>query len=320
MKILLILIFSLVGITLIIESGLRLFLGFGNPPLYIRDKEIGYLLAPNQETRRLRNLIQINQYSMRSQEITPKKPQNTLRIFLLGDSIVNGNWWTDQKNILSALIERQLKPNSTQNSTQNSTVDRVEVFNASANSWNPRNELAYVRRFGLFEADLLILVINTDDLFGTAPSSAIVGQDPSYPDRKLPLALIELYERYFQKAQPIAELEQIKQEKGDRVGLNLEAIAQIKAIVDNHDTRFILAFTPLLRELEKGSKNYEQKARNRVLELVKEQNLTYLDFLPIFSDFPQPKLLYRDHIHLSPQGEAIVSETIVKAIQTSLEK
>jgi lysophospholipase L1-like esterase len=316
MKILLILIFSLVGITLAIESGLRFFLGFGNPPLYIRDEQIGYLLAPNQETRRLGNLIKINQYSMRSQEITPKKPQNTMRIFLLGDSIVNGNWWTDQKNILSALIERQLK----QNLSQNSTVNQIEVFNASANSWNSRNELAYVKHFGLFEADLLILAINTDDLFGIAPNSAIVGKDPSYPDRKPSLALIELYERYVKKSQPIAELEQAKQEGGDRVKFNLEAIAQIKAIADNHDTRFILAFTPLLKELEKGSKNYEQKARNRVRELVTQQNITYLDFLPIFSDFPQPELLYRDHIHLSPQGEAIVSKTMVKAIQTLIEK
>jgi lysophospholipase L1-like esterase len=314
MKILLILIFSLMGITLVIESGLRLFFGFGNPPLYIKDEQIGYLLAPNQETRRLGNLIKINQYSMRSESITEPKPQNTIRVFLLGDSIVNGNWWTDQKNILSALIERQLK----QNFTQNSKSDRIEVFNASANSWNPRNQLAYVQRFGLFEADLLILVINTDDLFGTTPSSAIVGQDPTYPDRKPTLALIELYARYFQKPQSIAELQQIKQEGGDRVGFNLSAIAQIKAIADNQNTRFILAFTPLRRELEQGSKNHEQKARNRVRELVTQNNLTYLDFLPIFSDFPQPELLYRDHIHLSPQGEAIVSKTIVKAIQAEL--
>lgn len=73
MKTLLILIASLAGITLVIESGLRLFLGFGNPPLYIADEKIGYLLAPNQETRRRGNQIKINQYSMRSAEIAQKK-------------------------------------------------------------------------------------------------------------------------------------------------------------------------------------------------------------------------------------------------------
>jgi hypothetical protein len=305
MKILLISIFSLVGITFVMESALRFFLGFGNPPLYIADAEIGYLLAPNQATRRRGNHIKINQYSMRSDQITPKKSQDTVRVFLLGDSIVNGGWWTDQSKILSALVKQELK--------QNSTLEKIEVFNASANSWNPRNELAYLQRFGLFEANVLVLVINTDDLFGTAPNPVIVGKDANYPEKKPFLALIELYDRYLKESQPIAEIEAIKQE-GDRVGFNLEAIAQIKAIADNHQTQFILAFTPLKRELQNGSKPYEQKARDRVKELVTQQNLIYLDFLPIFANFPQLELLYRDHIHLSPQGETMVSQAIAEAI------
>lgn len=307
MKTLLITLFGLAGITLIVEIGLRLFLGLGNPPLYIGDETIGYLLAPNQSIRRRGNQIKINQYSMRSDEITAEKPQGSTRIMLLGDSIVNGGWWTDQKDILSEMIEAEL--------VKNAVIEKIEVFNASANSWNPRNELAYLKRFGLFEADLLVLVINTDDLFGTAPTSVVVGRDFNYRDRKPPLALIELYERYFVKQKPIPELEAIRKEGGDRVGFNLEAIESIKAIADKNNTRFILAFTPLLRELESGSRDYEQKARNRLQELVGQQNITYIDFLPIFADFPQPEFLYRDRIHLSPQGETIVSKTLIEAIE-----
>lgn len=204
--------------------------------------------------------------------------------------------------------------------TISSSNEAIEVFNASANSWNPRNELAYVKRFGLFEADVLVLVINTDDLFGTAPNSISVGKDTKYPNSKPPLALIELYERYLKKPELIPELEQIKKEAGDRVGFNLEAIAQIKAIADNNNTQFILAFTPLLRELKEGSRDYEERARNRVQELVNQQQITYIDFLPIFADFPQPEFLYRDHIHLSPQGETMVSKKLTKTIQETLKK
>jgi hypothetical protein len=307
MKTLLITLFGLGGITLIIEISLRLFLGLGNPPLYIGDETIGYLLAPNQAIRRKGNQIKINQYSMRSDEITAEKPQGSTRIMLLGDSIVNGGWWTDQKDILSEIIEAEL--------AKNSAIEKIEVFNASANSWNPRNELAYLKRFGLFEADLLVLVINTDDLFGTAPTSVVVGKDINYRDRKPLLALVELYERYFFKQKPIPQLETIKKESGDRVGLNLEAIASVKAIADNNNTQFILVITPLLRELEIEVRDYEQKARNRLQELVEQQQITYIDFLPIFADFPQPEFLYRDRIHLSPQGETIVSKTLVEAIE-----
>ena len=310
MKTLLIAIFSLAGMTLIVEIGLRLFLGLGNPPLYVGDEEIGYLLAPNQEIRRRGNKIKINQYSMRSDQIGEKKPQGSIRIMLLGDSIVNGGWWTDQKDILSESIETEL--------AKNFKSDRIQVFNASANSWNPRNELAYVKRFGLFEADVLVLVINTDDLFGTAPTSVIVGKDFNYRNSKPPLALVELYERYFVKQKPIPELEAIKKEGGDRVGFNLEAIESLEAIALKNDTRFILAFTPLLRELESGSRDYEQKARNRLQGLVEQHDITYINFLPIFADFPQPEFLYRDRIHLSPQGETIVSKTLVEAIEKQL--
>ena len=75
--------------------------------------------------------------------------------------------------------------------------------------------------------------------------------------------------------------------------------------------------TPLLRELAAtGSRDYEKKARKRLQEFAMEQQITYIDFLPIFADFPQPEFLYRDHIHLSPQGNHLVSETIAKEVES----
>ncbi|QYO64944.1 hypothetical protein [Leptolyngbya sp. 7M] len=114
---------------LLLELGLRLF-GFGNPLIYIADPQIGYLLAPNQRTRRLGKHIAINQYSMRSPNITATRPQETLRVLLLGDSIVNGGWWTDQSQTISALLQQQLQ-------AQSLSYRQVEVLNASANSWAP---------------------------------------------------------------------------------------------------------------------------------------------------------------------------------------
>ncbi|GAB4528765.1 MAG: hypothetical protein Tsb0014_10280 [Pleurocapsa sp.] len=306
MKIILIVIAILTSAIAILEIGLRLTLGLGNPPLYIRDNEIGYLLAPNQKVRRFGNKIEINQYSMRSEAIAPEKADGTLRILLLGDSIINGGWWTDQTKTISALIQQQLQQN----------CDRpVEVLNASANSWSPRSELAYLKRFGTFEADLIILVINTDDLFATAPTPLLVGKDPNYRDRKPPLAIVELYQYYFGKPQSMPELEAMKQEK-DRVGANLQAIQNIKNLAITDGIEFILTMTPLLRELETtGSRDYELKARKRLEELTSIEQISYIDFLSVLKDFPQPEFLYRDNIHLSPQGNYSVSETLSKSIQ-----
>jgi hypothetical protein len=189
------------------ELALRWIFGFGKPLLYLGDENIGYLLAPNQRVKRLGNRIQVNQFSMRNDSIEPERSLHTLRILMVGDSIINGGWWTDQSKILSeglrASLSQSLSQSSSSNSSQGVTIAQappwqtVEVLNASANSWGPRNELAYLQRFGLFQAQVLILVINTDDLFGLAPSSLGVGRELNYPDRYPPSALTEVWQRYI---------------------------------------------------------------------------------------------------------------------------
>ncbi|PSN16511.1 lipolytic protein G-D-S-L family, partial [filamentous cyanobacterium CCP5] len=63
----------------IAELVLRRVYGLGQPPLYVADTRTGYRLAPNQSVRRFGNRIQVNQYSMRGDPITPPCPQTTLR-------------------------------------------------------------------------------------------------------------------------------------------------------------------------------------------------------------------------------------------------
>jgi len=311
-KVLLVIMAVLVGLLVVLEVGLRLLFGFGNPLIYIPDQEIGYLLAPKQRTTRFGNHIAINEYSMRSPTITAGRPASTLRVLLLGDSIANGGWWTDQADTLSALMTQLLQ------SAQHS-YKQVEVLNASANSWGPRNELAYLKRFGTFDAQVVVLLINTDDLFATAPTSVPVGRDRNYPDHKPPLALVELFSRYVLKASPVPEMKAVNAEPGDRVGFNLEAIRQIQTLANAAGAKFLLAMTPLLREIgEPGSLDYELKARTRLSEFTKDQKITYLDFLPVFNASQTPKTLYRDHIHLSPEGNHKVNELIGRSLQPLL--
>lgn len=312
MKVTLLVLAAIVALFVIVELSLRLLFGFGNPLTYIADEKIGYLLAPNQRTRRFGNRIEINEYSMRSNAITKKRAADTFRVLVIGDSIANGGWWTDQADIISEMLATQLREKENAKSSQKS---QVEVLNASANSWGPRNELAYLERFGTFDAQVVVLIINTDDLFATTPSSVVVGRDRNYPVRKPPLAIVEAIARYLLPEKPIPELAQVNAEPGDRVGRNLEAIGKIQAMANSTNSRFLLVMTPLLREIgEPGSRDYEIKARSRLEQFTSSQQIKYIDFLPAFNSIPQPQTLYRDHIHLSPQGNQIVSKTISKAI------
>lgn len=315
MKIALFIAAILVGIFIVTEMGLRWCFGFGSPLIYIPDEQIGYLLAPNQKTRRFGNRIEINEYSMRSEPMPALRDSSTLRVLLLGDSVVNGGWWTDQSEIISAQIAHQLRLDPL-------GFRQVQMLNASANSWGPRNELAYLERFGTFDAQIVVLVINTDDLFATAPTSLPVGQDRNYPDHRPALAIIEVLRRYLWPVASVSpELIAVQNEAGDRVGRNLTAIQKMQALVQQAGGSFILAMTPLLRELsESGPLDYEKVARERIQKLVTSASIEYLDFLEIFQQAQQPAHFYRDHIHLSALGNQRVSETLNRQIQKNLPK
>lgn len=296
---------------LCLELVLRFGFGFGNPPLYVADDTIGYRLAPNQQVRRFGNRIRINEYSMRADAIAPTPAPDTFRLFLLGDSLANGNWWTDQDNILSERIAHYLKPTV----LEQQKYQKIEAINASANSWAPQNELAYIERFGTFDATVLVLLLNTDDLFGTAPISLQVGRDRSYPDRHFPLALSEPLSR-LRKQQPIPGLKEAQDEGGDRVGKNITAVEGIyqRAIASN--SQFVLVLSPLKREIP-GPKDYELVARDRLQTWAKDNQVTYLDLLSYFQQQSEPDTLYRDHIHLSPTGNEYVSKQIADVIMKS---
>lgn len=298
MKIFLIIFATIVSLFLLIEGGLRLIFSLHNPLIYLPDQEIGYLLAPNQQVRRLGKQLKINQYSMRSDNFEEKPPTDTLRILLLGDSIANGAWWTDQKQTISALIENQIG-------------NQTQVLNASANSWGPRNQLAYLQRFGIFKSQLVILLLNTDDLFATAPTSLPVGNHPNYPASKPPLALTKLITRIFFPPQPL----QLPKEEGDLIKFNLEAIKAIKTFLTKEKAHIILAITPKLSELNQQQRDYEKRGRERLKELTVSEKIPYIDFLPIFQKTAQPELLYRDHIHPSPLGNRLVSETLSQSVK-----
>lgn len=297
-----------------VEIALRALFGFGKPPLYVADPQIGYRLTPNQRTKRFGNVFAINQFSMRGPAIALRPQADTLRLLLLGDSIANGGWWTDQADILSAQMQQRLSDHLP------APYNTVEVLNASANSWGPRNELAYVATFGTFDAHLVVLLLNTDDLFAIAPTSLPVGRDRNYPQTYPPLALVEVISR-LQTPRPIPELQAAHQEGGDRVGKNLDAIRQLRYITHISGCQLVVAMTPLLREVTPpGPRDYELEARDRVQQWMQAEDMIYIDFLASFKSVADPSTLYRDHIHLSPAGNALVSQTLSEATQSVINR
>jgi len=293
--------FGTVLLLVAIELILRNKYGLGTPPLYIADEYTGYRFAPNQKTRRKNNIIKINRYSMRSEDFQLRRPAQTLRLLFLGDSIINGGWNIDQSQTITQFIQDALS------TLISSRFQRLEVLNASANSWGPRNELGYVKKFGLFESQVVVMVLNTEDLFAVEPHSLVLGRARSHPTRR-PLAIVDFFNRY-KKPVYIPALQELYNQPGDRVKLNLEAIQQLHQLVRDQHGHLLVTITPLKRELDEGSTDKEKLARERLENFLKEQSIPFLDFLPLFQrqDY---QAFYSDRIHLTPGGNKFVSKVL----------
>lgn len=165
----------------------RFGLGLGDPPLHDAYPDLEYASRPGMY-RRFGNSIRVNSHHMRSEEFPArKKTPDEIRVLLMGDSVVNGGALTDQAELASEQLQVDL-------------ADRlgrpVVVGNVSAGSWGPGNLLAYALRFGLFDADVVVIVLNSRDAGDNPTNEPIVGIDPSFPDHAPWSALAEAVMRY----------------------------------------------------------------------------------------------------------------------------
>ena len=165
------------------ELAARFWFGLGDPPLYRLDPEVEYLLVPGRTYHRMGHVFSVNGYSMRSPDFPRTKGQGELRVLVVGDSIVNGGARIDQRELATELLRDRL---------QRSLGRPVVVGNFSASSWGPPNELALIRKFGTFDADVVILVLNSDDLTDVP---GIEGIGAQWPQHTPTFALEEVWDR-----------------------------------------------------------------------------------------------------------------------------
>jgi hypothetical protein len=180
-------------LTIVVLVGLewycRAVLGLGDPPLSINDPQIDHLFVPDQTVHRFGNLVHINHYSQRSDDIPPHKSEpGELRVMMLGDSVTNGGALSDQSQTVTAYLQNDLRAD---------LHVPVYVMNASAGSWSPMLELAYLKRFGLFDADVVILEQGSHNYSQFVQIDNRVDVDPNFPGHKPMFALEEAITRYL---------------------------------------------------------------------------------------------------------------------------
>ncbi|WP_028323988.1 hypothetical protein [Desulfatirhabdium butyrativorans] len=145
----------LAGATIASEFIIRWFFRLDCHPLYSPHATIEYLLQPSQNIVCDGKIFQTNRWSMRSPDFENAKPPGEIRLLVFGDSVVNGTV-LDQRELATSLLtidltQRFRKP--------------VIIGNISAASWGIPNYLAYEKEYGLFNADAVVLVFSSHDIY-----------------------------------------------------------------------------------------------------------------------------------------------------------
>lgn len=295
------------------EVTLRLAFGLGNPILSQADPSTGYRFQPNQKVFRFGKNIEYNQYSQRSEPITPEKPKGILRILMTGDSVLNGGNPTDQSQTISELLERKLSASQRPS----------EILNASAGSWGIGNQLGYLGMFGTFQSDAVIVQIGTHDLSQPTSTSASVGHHPALPTAPPLLAIQEALTRYaFPRLSGILKLSFSPTEVSPpspteperQFKQNMESFKTIVAMVRAEKIPVFVLFTPNREDLVPTPHLAPYKPQ--FLKLLNSLQVPMLDTHTTWSTLPTATVetYFRDGVHLSLLGNQAVADLLFQQL------
>lgn len=287
---------------IIVELCLKFFLGLGNPPLYIHSDKYQYIYAPNQNVKRFGARTITNSYSMRSRELSD---EDGIRILKIGDSITNGGAIIDHEKLSSTLLENRL---------QSIYESKIRVLNISSGGWSPEHEFAYLEKNGLFNAKLMLVEWNGEDLYSKMNLDKVAGINSNMPESKPRFAIQELFNRYI-----IPELQGTSHRDGkvnfveneEKIDRNEKAINDFIALSEANMIPLIVYLHPNKKELLSKTLDARSLA---LLELLKSKNVIVYNGLNIM----RPEF-YRDGIHINEEGHKRISDFFTPILRNKLD-
>lgn len=297
---------GLLAIVIALEVFCRAVLGLGDPPIFRTDPVLGYIMEPG-EYRRFGITIRYNRFSMRGDDIEPRKAdRRELRVLVIGDSVPNGGTLTRQEELATTILQARLA---------SETGRPVRVLNVSAGSWCPDNFAAYIERFGTFDADLAIIVINSLDYAEVLNPGPLVRDQPT---RKPLLALEEVITNYTPRMLMRLGVIAIPPDKWDTNNPPPEVAARSTASLERTVELFRLsgvrvAAVQHLRQSEVlGTPRNGFDVLGHVLARLNVPAVNNAD--RIRAGLNAGRSLYRDDVHPNADGQAVLAEVLHDAV------
>lgn len=283
---LLLLIVALLIPLCILEWGARL-LGFGQIVEFVPDDACGFLARPSQTAYVYGQRVRINSLGLRGPELVTPKPSGTSRVVFVGDSITYGGGKIPEERLFCRAVATSAQQQGLQ----------IEAVNLAIPAWSPQNWWRYIEKYGLHQADAVVLVLPECDLarqFNNLRNSGLREHSP-------PLRLQMLFEKVceqFAYDSPMG-----KPPRDEVADANVESVAALKQRCG--DTPFLTVFVPS----QVPSPNAESLWPMFESQLV--------DVLDLRHDFPEEGFM-PDGVHLSVAGHTYVAERILPRLRDLL--
>jgi hypothetical protein len=277
--------------------------GFCDAPLYRLSERYEYIPVSNQDGERFGRHYHINSFGQRSEE-----PDSSRIIILgLGDSVLWGGVFCDQDSLATTLFSNETS---------------MQMLNISAGSWGPDNCAAYLKEYGTFGAQAIILLVSSHDAHDIMDFKPTVGVHESYPNTQYKFAWGELVCRYLipriEKAMNFNGVKELdpdqqvlagiqKSGKGFNPGFN-----QVKQFADSVSIPMYMILHGELDELKDGQYNIQGQ------EIIHWADSAHVN---LYKDIEWMKPSdYRDNIHLSNQGQRKLADTLKQMFLELLRK
>lgn len=147
----------------ILEVGARLLekKAYGLAKCTSLDQNFHHVMIPKSvcrfKTDEWDTMYMINSLGLRGNEVDIEKPINTFRIWVIGDSFVQGHGVDFEKSFASVL-EKKLNDNKLENN--------VEIVTSGVYGYSPLVEYLYLKEKAIdFKPDLVLLTVNPTDFF-----------------------------------------------------------------------------------------------------------------------------------------------------------
>jgi lysophospholipase L1-like esterase len=257
-----------------------------DPPVFEANPHYGYLMQPNQVVSPRGRPFRINNAGFRGADFAWSKPNGTLRLVFLGDSITYGGGRIEDDalfvNRTATALAGGLRP--------------VEAVNLAAPGWGVQNIAAYVRLKGVPEADAVIWVLPAVDF--RRPKTTM--EDHDFPFRKPRSRLLYVASAVRRDlrglgAWPVRE---------ETLALNVEAFRRTLELVGDGGTPAVVVAVPM----ERGYGNLHD-ALATFGAAAKALSVPFLDMGPVFERRRGERLFF-DGVHLSVQGHEVLASAI----------